>query len=393
MTLLTPRYFENPTGLGASCETLAGSWQPASSQRKKTRASASAASPEINGGIYGVRRAASACRRRSPRSTPRTPRARSRSYLTDRGGADLSGGGAVRRFATERSLAHRGAVNDCRRQLGADAGRELNARIVLRASAKRRHDSKDPARRGSTPTVSIDADTLRSCPHFPATAQHRSREVNWFRKGDDGRFLWPGFGEIARDRLGSLRSVEGEVTGRRRDRTSGQRDGELKPRRHRGAPPPTWRSSFSESIPASLARGGRLTEEVLPPNFAIAYPPSAGSARPAPGKSPEGTGSARRSFRSSTTCAAIGNSRPWTVTGADELTPEDARDALRWLIALRVDGLLVAAAQLPADELVRHVERLPIVVAGGSPVSRDHVQALASHGRSDSYPNEKAPSQ
>jgi LacI family transcriptional regulator, asc operon repressor len=53
-----------------------------------------------------------------------------------------------------------------------------------------------------------------------------------------------------------------------------------------------------------------------------------------------------------------------TVTGLDELTAEDAREALRSLIALRVDGLIVSSAQLPGEHLVRYVDRVPIVVAG-----------------------------
>ncbi len=53
-----------------------------------------------------------------------------------------------------------------------------------------------------------------------------------------------------------------------------------------------------------------------------------------------------------------------SVTGVDELTAEDAKVALRSLIALRVDGLIVSSAQLPGEELVRYVDRIPIVVAG-----------------------------
>lgn len=52
------------------------------------------------------------------------------------------------------------------------------------------------------------------------------------------------------------------------------------------------------------------------------------------------------------------------VTGVDELTADDARTALRSLIALRVDGLVVCSAQLAGEELVKYVDRLPIVVAG-----------------------------
>lgn len=53
-----------------------------------------------------------------------------------------------------------------------------------------------------------------------------------------------------------------------------------------------------------------------------------------------------------------------SVTGLDALTAETARDALRSLIALRVDGLLVSSAQLPGEELVPYIDRVPIVVAG-----------------------------
>ena len=39
-------------------------------------------------------------------------------------------------------------------------------------------------------------------------------QVNWFRKGADGRFLWPGFGENSRVIDWIIRSVEGSVEGR-----------------------------------------------------------------------------------------------------------------------------------------------------------------------------------
>lgn len=53
-----------------------------------------------------------------------------------------------------------------------------------------------------------------------------------------------------------------------------------------------------------------------------------------------------------------------SVTGVDELTADDARKALHSLMALRVDGLIVSSAQLPGEDLVRYVDRVPIVVAG-----------------------------
>ncbi len=40
-------------------------------------------------------------------------------------------------------------------------------------------------------------------------------QVNWFRKGADGRFLWPGFGDNSRVIDWIIRSVEGEVEGQR----------------------------------------------------------------------------------------------------------------------------------------------------------------------------------
>ncbi|MFC4223182.1 phosphoenolpyruvate carboxykinase (GTP) [Lysinibacter cavernae] len=52
-------------------------------------------------------------------------------------------------------------------------------------------------------------------------------QVNWFRKGDDGRFLWPGFGENSRVLDWIIRRVDGEVTGRELAVGTVPADGEL----------------------------------------------------------------------------------------------------------------------------------------------------------------------
>ncbi|WP_022918041.1 phosphoenolpyruvate carboxykinase (GTP) [Ruania albidiflava] len=51
--------------------------------------------------------------------------------------------------------------------------------------------------------------------------------VNWFRKGADGSFLWPGFAENARVLDWLLRLVEGEVTGKQTPLGLAPADGEL----------------------------------------------------------------------------------------------------------------------------------------------------------------------
>lgn len=53
-----------------------------------------------------------------------------------------------------------------------------------------------------------------------------------------------------------------------------------------------------------------------------------------------------------------------TMTSAGELEIPDALRALRSLISLQVDGLVIASARLPSEEIVPFIDRVPIVVAG-----------------------------
>ncbi len=52
-------------------------------------------------------------------------------------------------------------------------------------------------------------------------------QVNWFRKGADGRFLWPGFGDNSRVIDWVIRRVEGDVSGRETAVGTLPADGEL----------------------------------------------------------------------------------------------------------------------------------------------------------------------
>jgi len=62
--------------------------------------------------------------------------------------------------------------------------------------------------------------------------------------------------------------------------------------------------------------------------------------------------------------AEVRGYRVVTATSAGELDVADALGALRALISLQVDGLIIASAKLPSEQITPYVDRVPIVVAG-----------------------------
>lgn len=53
-----------------------------------------------------------------------------------------------------------------------------------------------------------------------------------------------------------------------------------------------------------------------------------------------------------------------TVTSGSELEVADALRSFERLVAMQVDGLIIASARLPSEQIVPFVDRVPIVVAG-----------------------------
>ena len=76
-----------------------------------------------------------------------------------------------------------------------------------------------------------------------------------------------------------------------------------------------------------------------------------------------------------------------TATNPGDLTLDNALTALRTLISLQVDGLLVCSARFPSEQVLPFVDRLPVVAAGRRETAlssvcvddRDGGERLADH--------------
>ncbi|MFR4548432.1 MAG: hypothetical protein ACLT4Y_09070 [Bifidobacterium breve] len=59
-----------------------------------------------------------------------------------------------------------------------------------------------------------------------------------------------------------------------------------------------------------------------------------------------------------------------SISGVEELSADDARQALRDLIALRVEGLIVCSAMLSVEDFMPFIDRIPFVMAGHEDTTR-----------------------
>ncbi|MDN6386654.1 MAG: phosphoenolpyruvate carboxykinase domain-containing protein, partial [Corynebacterium sp.] len=96
--------------------------------------------------------------------------------------------------------------------------------------------------------------------------------VNWFRRGDDGRFLWPGFGENSRVLKWIVERIEGQVgadetvvghTARYEDLDlDGVTEPEEDIRTSLTAPPEQWASDIEDNAEYLTFLGPKVPEEV-----------------------------------------------------------------------------------------------------------------------------------
>ncbi len=184
---------------------------------------------------------------------------------------------ADRRFPLRRQPRDRGAAGPRGLRLGA-------RRLPRRDDVGRRRPRLRPERSASSASTRWRC-CLSAATTWPTTSRHwletgrregaklpKIFHVNWFRKDDDGKFLWPGFGENSRVLEWVFRRCDGEARGRRDadrpapgrgdDQHGGPRD------RGRGAARscsrstptwspsscPRWRSSSPGSATASRPR-------------------------------------------------------------------------------------------------------------------------------------------
>ena len=84
-------------------------------------------------------------------------------------------------------------------------------------------------------------DMGKQIPHPP-----KIFHVNWFRKGADGKFLWPGYGENVRVLKWILERVEGKGRGARKRRSA---------MCQRRCADPGWIEDYSRSAARIVPRG------------------------------------------------------------------------------------------------------------------------------------------
>ena len=69
-----------------------------------------------------------------------------------------------------------------------------------------------------------------------------------------------------------------------------------------------------------------------------------------------------------------------SISGVEELPADDARAALRDLIALRVEGLIVCSAMLSVEDFAPFVDRIPFVMAGHEDSTRTVSSVFCDEG-------------